>query len=1126
MKRIVTIISTLLLTFCFAVQASAVEYWSGNRTGGGSVWLSGEVILTGNVTQTGTINVAGSGATLSIDLNGYSITYVPTETDKVVLYCPSGSTLTIKDSKGGGYIAGSSEGNNGGCAYIEKGGTFNLSSGTLKYGKAVRGGGVFVRGVFNMLGGSIEDCIATRDDSDDGTSEKVYTNGTGGGVFVDCGGFFAMKGGAIRNCSTSERGQIWITKDRCIPAMGGGVFVNAYAESDDSNLSDPDDNRYRGKFWFVKGLIENCHSGVGGGVCVHTTVSRNIIGANGRFTMEAESEIRNCTSSYPPGNPSYGGGAVYIAGNGGVDGGLRGVFNMRGGRITGCTAVGNGGGIKCNGEMNMADGCVVDYCKCIGGDPKIHEGFYSQAYGGGIHLLNAIFDMSGGKIENNTAFSGGGVIAWGTRCVFTMNGANAIISNNVVNGVHGSGNGGGVYVQEATFNFEHGTITNNKANRYGGGININETATLNLNGVCNITYNQSGAGGGISQEAGGCVIDIKSDDVLIEGNKAIWEEENQSILESSATACGQGGGVLIEKGTFRMSTGIIRNNYASFNGGGVSCLVRRIIGDVTAEITGGEISGNSAGISGGGIDLYADKNNESGALNNVVVNLTGGILHSNSAQNGGGIYVGINTTNSTATMTINSSYTASTIYGNTATENGGAIGLNNGTVAITSGNFSNNTAGRGGAIYLGTGNMTLNNVFIHDNTATISGGGVYLANGKLTIEGSDKNKICNNTANSTGGGIQIQDGELEITKCLVQENIANYGGGVCVYNSAATTINLLNSAINFEKNTATTAGGGMAVLGPVTLNFAGSFQSNTASNGGGIFVSQGAKLNYTGGMIRNNHAIGTSTGINTGYQGTANEIHGFGGGVFVGSNSKLEFNVTDGGLGFYGNDASTGGDDIFANGESTDVLLPVVGNMELKDFNIPVSKNGIYWVEDYMTNDVNYNLGSKMLGDSHSPVRYQSALRSAANIGRLDDNAAFYTEHRYNYLSLALGYELLFVRIIKKGLDPGDAAIVNVSYSKNGETSGSDWVSYQKALLVGPESGDASVVVALPPNAWKFEEETTWSANYTAMNSIETRKFDNQQQVTDVTFINTKKDKGQITVHNEANVENRMSPSL
>ena len=1129
MKRVLTIISAFLLTFCFAAEVYAqTQYWSGNRNGG---WYSGEVVLTGNVTQTGTINVAGS-STLTIDLNGYSITYVPTESDKVVLYCPAGSTLNIKDSKGGGYISGSGMGNNGGCAYIEKGGTFNLSSGTLKNGTAVRGGGVFVKGVFNMSGGSIEDCVATRTDSDNDDPELVYTNGTGGGVFVEPGGYFAMTGGTIKNCSTANKGQIAYIKAPkdtiYFPAMGGGVFVNAYADAGDPYIYDQHDPTYRGKFWFNNGLIENCHSGAGGGVCVHTTQTRNIAGANGRFTMDAGAEIRNCTSSYPPGNARYGGGGVYIAGNGTVAGGLKGVFNMRGGKITNCSTKSNGGGVKCNGEMNMGDGemegCpIVDWCKCIGEDPAIDKKYYSQSYGGGIQLYNATLNMTEGSIANNTAFSGGGLMVWGTKCVFTMNGANTIISNNVVKGVNGSGNGGGVYVQEATFNFEHGTITNNTAARYGGGININQTAKLNLNGICNITYNKANSGGAISQEAGGCVIDIKSDGVLIEGNEA----KDEGIgYESSETARGQGGGILIEKGTFRMSKGKIINNTASGRGGGVSCYVRRIIGDVTAEITGGEISGNSGGESGGGINLYADKKRDDSKKNAMKVTLTNGILHSNSAKNGGAIYVGINPDNSTDTMTIESPYTESTIYGNIATGNGGAIGLNHGTVIVKSGNFSNNTAENGGAIYLGDGDMSMNNIFIHGNTATQSGGGVYLANGTLTIEDADKNKIINNTAESTGGGIQVQDGDLKMEKCLVQENKASYGGGVCVNNSDPITINLLNPAIDFEKNTATTAGGGMAVLGKITLNFSGSLQHNTAGNGGGIFVAQGATLIYKGGMIRYNHATGTSTGINTGYEGTANGIHGFGGGVFVGSDSKLAFDVTEGGLGFYSNDANTGGDDIFANGNGTDVLLPVVGGMELTGFNIPVAKNGIFWVEDYMTNDVEYDLGTIFFGESHAPIRYRDALKSAAVIGRLEDNDTYYTAKRSKYLSLALGYELLFVRIIKQGLDPGDAAIVNVSYFKTGETSSSEWVQHQKALLVGPESGDASVIVALPPNAWKFAEETAWSENYTAVNPIETRKFSNQDQVKDVTFKNTKKAKSDITVHDEDNVENRMRPTL
>lgn len=1097
MKRVLTIISAFLLTFCLAAEAYAQTDWTATQSAGGS--LQGNFILRSDVTLGSTIYIQ-NGTSLTIDLNGHTITF-PKGKGRVCL-CYGGGELTIKDSSPGktGVITGG-EGDRGGFCYLI--GKFNFLGGTIKNAHAVEGGEGY-------------------------NYENAFTNGVGGAVYVQAGAEFIMDGGNIEDCSAygykddptingkyySQDGIGWM------PHMGGAVFINAYTDG------------RGGKFHFKSGTIKNCFSGVGGAVCVHVAQSSYAAaGSAGEFIMD-DGKIIDCKCDYLWANYTYGGGAVFVAGKNH----LAAKFIMNGGTISGCESKTHGGGIKSQGIVEMHGGTITD-CKCDVFDHK-------QQFGGGVHIYQdlAKFTMTGGTISNCSASSGGGVMVWGDsgtgKPIFIMDGDPATTKITGCNAT-GNGNGGAVYVQESTFNFKNGTLSGNYAWRYGGAININETAILTLEGNCVIQDNVARAGGGISQEAGGCVIDINSNGVLIKNNQAI---ANEGIV-GGITANGQGGGILIEKGTFRMSTGKILNNYASRNGGGVSCYVSRLIGDVTAEITGGEISGNSAGISGGGIDLYADKvfdpsnpqptetkdDNGPNGLNDVVVTLTNGILHSNSAKNGGGIYVGINSDNSTAEMTISSSYTESTIYGNTATGNGGAIGLNHGTVTVESGNFSNNTAENGGAIYLGDGDMSMNNIFIHGNTATKSGGGVYLANGTLTIEGADNNKIINNTAETTGGGILVQDGDLKMEKCLVQENKANYGGGVGVSNSAATTIDLLNPAIDFEKNTAYTAGGGMAVLGPITLNFAGSLQHNTAGNGGGIFVAQGAKLIYKGGMIRYNHATGTSTGINTGYEGTANGIHGFGGGVFVGSNSTLEFNVTEGGLGFYSNDANTGGDDIFANGNGTDVLLPVVGGMELTGFNIPVAKNGIFWVEDYMTSDVNYNLGPHILGEGHSPIRYRDALKSAAVIGRLNDNATDYEAIRSDYLSLALGYELLFVRIIKQGLDPGDAAIVNVSYSKTGETSSSEWVQHQKALLVGPESGDASVIVALPPNAWKFEEETAWSENYTATETSFTTKFQNQDEVNTygpVTFENTKKDKSSITVHDEENVENRMRPTL
>lgn len=1088
MKRVLTIISAFLLTFCFAAEAYAQTYWSGEKNGG---TYSGVIELTGDVTLKGRITIA-KNTSLTIDLKGHTITF--TDDDDRVFLSYGGSVLTIKDSSSG-------------------------KTGVITGGVGDRGGFIYLIGKFNFLGGTIKNAHAVK--GDEGYNyENAFTNGVGGAVYVQAGAEFIMDGGNIEDCSAY--GHTWsndfntyvngkyYSDTGWMPHMGGAVFINAYTDG------------RRGKFHFKSGTIKNCFSGAGGAVCVHVAQSSSAAaGSAGEFIMD-DGKIIDCKGDYLYNNYNYGGGAVFVAGKNN----LAAKFIMYGGTISGCTSATHGGGIKTNGIVEMHGGTITD-CHCT-------IASHGQNFGGGVHLFRkAKFTMTGGTISNCTASSGGGVMVWGDdtngKPTFIMDGDPATTQITGCRVEKGNGNGGAVYVQGSTFNFKNGTLSDNKAWRYGGAININETAFLTLEGNCIIRDNVAGAGGGISQEAGGCVIDINSDGVLIEGNSAIFVQENKDKLESTKTACGQGGGILLEKGEFSMSAGIIQKNYASLNGGGVSCYVSRIPGNIIATIEGGEIFRNEAGISGGGIDLYADKERGDYGKNIVEVNLNGGILHSNSAKNGGGIYVGINPDNSTDTMTIETSYTESTIKDNTATENGGAIGLSNGTVTVKSGNFSNNTAGNGGAIYLGDGDMSMNNIYIHGNTATKSGGGVYLAKGTLTIEDADKNKIINNTAESTGGGIQVQDGDLKMEKCLVQENKASYGGGVCVNNSDPITINLLNPAIDFEKNTATTAGGGMAVLGPITLNFSGSLQHNTAGNGGGIFVAQGAKLIYKGGMIRYNHATGTSTGINTGYAGTANGIHGFGGGVFVGSNSKLAFDVTEGGFGFYSNDANTGGDDIFANGVGTDVLLPVVGEMELTGFDIPVAKNGIFWVEDYMTDDVEYDLGTIFFGESHAPIRYQDALKSAEVIGRLTDVATYYETIRSKYLSLALGYELLFVKIIKRGLDPGDAAIVNVSYSQTGETNSSEWVQHQKALLVGPESGDASVIVALPPNAWKFEEETAWSENYTATETSFTTKFQNQDEVNTygpVTFENTKKDKSSITVHDEENVENRMIPTI
>ncbi len=116
-------------------------------------------------------------------------------------------------------------------------------------------------------------------------------------------------------------------------------------------------------------------------------------------------------------------------------------------------------------------------------------------------------------------------------------------------------------------------------------------------------------------------------------------------------------------------------------------------------------------------------------------------IKNNSAKNGGGVYVESNTTSSGFEIV------EGIFEGNTATEKGGAIyfGSESTTqVGFTRATIRNNTAAYGGGIY-SVGRLVIKDrpdvygdrvTEIYGNTATVSGGGIYLGgSGSLIMEG-------------------------------------------------------------------------------------------------------------------------------------------------------------------------------------------------------------------------------------------------------------------------------------------------------------------------------------------------------------------------------------------------------
>lgn len=664
-------------------------------------------------------------------------------------------------------------------------------TGKIKGGKGDRGGCALISGILNFKGGEVIECISTDgnygDTPDNNTvaaNMHYVTQGCGGAFFVNSGGTLNMFDGAkITNCKTEKLDGSH--------GRGGAVWV-------------------AGTFNMSGGTISGCEASWGGAVFV--------------FHGARNPYYNNDTRS--------------------------GTFNMTGGTITGCKSYSDGCGVFTESKVEISGTAKITSNRPLRWvELQLIDGKYPNVqlnggHGGAIYATGdkAVVNMSGGELSNNMAESGGAVMLW-TGSTMTMTGGK--MHANYAMGKPSLGNGGALYLQGSTFNFKGGTLSNNVANRYGGAINTNSGATLNIEGNCIIKDNRASHGGGISQEAGECSLTLDGTGIEIIQNEAHGHQVN--ISDAGATSVtnnvlGNGGGVFIEKGTVSMKGAKIKNNKASGHGGGASVYVKRIHGRKTSVIIeGGEISNNEAQY-GGGIDVYADfqslkdesdKNDPFTGKSELTVNFLAGTLSENKASaNGAGIYVGFNETYSTATMTIGTNSTTPTIQNNKAEGNGGGLGMsNNGVFVVQNATMSNNTARNGGAIWLGAGSFTINNGTFTSNTANENGGGIYVGGGTFTVK---KNVSMNGNIATTqaGGGIYLGSGQF-----TVESN---------------GTINL---GVDGSGNSAGTNGGGIYCNAPLTVEGNTYIQNGSAQQGGGLYVQGTAKFAKITKFVNNHSAL-------------------------------------------------------------------------------------------------------------------------------------------------------------------------------------------------------------------------------------------------------------------------------
>ncbi|MFC2330454.1 MAG: beta strand repeat-containing protein [Treponema sp.] len=436
-------------------------------------------------------------------------------------------------------------------------------------------------------------------------------------------------------------------------------------------------------------------------------------------------------------------------------------LTLKGGKPDASNENGYGGGILLQGGTLDMKNCDVKGNESEGG---------GGIYAGKVGTAAASVTISGGTIggtdeadKNKTgSYNSGGGIYIGAYCSLTMKDNAKVIGNET--GV----SGGGIFADaNSTLDFDHCTVTGNKASGSGGGIHAIGALTMDHCTVDdNSTTGDSGGGvcvSGTAEIKGGSIIAHNEADVSGGG---IYAGGGRLTLVNSTV-----GGDQDYDGTHSTKS---KGNKAK-SGGGIFAN-----GQAKVTIDGGTLSFNKVENGNGGGAVIKDSG--------TTLTLKGGAaINSNSVQSGLGSGGGVYMKGDGSIFTMESG----TISNNTATDKGGGVTVYGGTFTMTGGIISGNTAVSGGGVYganFGNDHGTIivkGSSEISGNTArdagTLAGGGIY-SGYKLTV--GDSAQIKTNRASGAGGyggGIALRENAMfDFTGGTVSGNTAT-GAGKGIY---------------------------------------------------------------------------------------------------------------------------------------------------------------------------------------------------------------------------------------------------------------------------------------------------------------------------------------------------------
>lgn len=321
--------------------------------------------------------------------------------------------------------------------------------------------------------------------------------------------------------------------------------------------------------------------------------------------------------------------------------------------------------------------------------------------GAGLNLYwSDVYINENTVIENNKSDEGGGIYTW--ECNLENH---AFIKNNAAD------YGAGIYAYDSDI-VNYSSIINNTAKNYGGGVALNDsTFTLETG---EISYNKAGA------------------------TKTSVEHNSGGICIYTASA----------NNDVTINGGSIKNNFAA-TGGGIGYIYSAYSNNKsnmpTVILNDGTISDNGYIIDESG--TVTDVTNEGGGIFGCNVEINGGTIENNIARYGAGIKT-LNLIMTGGVIQNNGCYLDENGKETLMNYWGGGI-YAYGDATITGGIVNSNQAERGAGLYIVKNLMLNSNAKVENNKAHDVGGGIYFYH-LVDNSNTDKSKLINNTALNDG----------------------------------------------------------------------------------------------------------------------------------------------------------------------------------------------------------------------------------------------------------------------------------------------------------------------------------------------------------------------------------------